>query len=159
MMSTPDLSDLNPDARQLPYQFRCFGLRAALSGPVATISCFEDTSRVKEAAAEPGRERVLLIDGGGSLTRALSGDQVAKTAMDNGWAGMVIIGAVRDVEIINTFDFCVLALGTSPIKTQKLGQGDRGAALSLGGVPVSEGDFLAGDQNGVLVLDRAFNVL
>ena len=159
MMSTPDLSDLNPDARQLPYQFRYFGLRAALSGPVATISCFEDNSRVKEAAAEPGRERVLLIDGGGSLTRALSGDQVAKTAMDNGWAGMVIIGAVRDVEIINTFDFCVLALGTSPIKTQKLGQGDRGAALSLGGVPVSEGDFLAGDQNGVLVLDRAFNVL
>ena len=109
--------------------------------------------------AEPGRQRVLLIDGGGSLARALSGDQVAKTAMDNGWAGMVIIGAVRDVEIINTFDFCVLALGTSPIKTQKLGQGDRGAALSLGGVPVSEGDFLAGDQNGVLVLDRAFNVL
>ena len=159
MMSTPDLADLNPDARQLPYQFRYFGLRAALSGPVATISCFEDNSRVKEAAAEPGRERVLLIDGGGSLTRALSGDQVAKTAMDNGWAGMVIIGAVRDVEIINTFDFCVLALGTSPIKTQKLGQGDRGAALSLGGVPVSEGDFLAGDQNGVLVLDRAFNVL
>jgi regulator of ribonuclease activity A len=101
----------------------------------------------------------LLIDGGGSLTRALSGDQVAKTAMDNGWAGMVIIGAVRDVEIINTFEFCVLALGTSPIKTQKLGQGDRGAALSLGGVAVSEGDFLAGDQNGVLVLDRAFNVL
>ena len=159
MMSTPDLADLNPDARQLPYQFRYFGLRAALSGPVATISCFEDNSRVKEAVAEPGRERVLLIDGGGSLTRALSGDQVAKTAMDNGWAGMVIIGAVRDVEIINTFDFCVLALGTSPIKTQKLGQGDRGAALSLGGVPVSEGDFLAGDQNGVLVLDRAFNVL
>ena len=103
MMSTPDLSDLNPDARQLPYQFRYFGLRAALSGPVATISCFEDNSRVKEAVAEPGRERVLLIDGGGSLTRALSGDQVAKTAMDNGWAGMVIIGAVRDVEIVNTF--------------------------------------------------------
>ena len=159
MMSTPDLSDLNPDAKHLPYQFRCFGLRAALSGPVATISCFEDNSRVKEAVAEPGRERVLLIDGGGSLARALSGDQVAKTAMDNGWAGMVIIGAVRDVEIINTFDFCVLALGTSPIKTQKLGQGGRGVALSLGGVAVSEGDFLAGDQNGVLVLDRAFNVL
>ena len=159
MMSTPDLSDLNPDARQLPYRFRCFGLRAALSGPVATISCFEDNSCVKEAVAEPGHQRVLLIDGGGSLTRALSGDQVAKTAMDNGWTGMVIIGAVRDVEIINTFDFCVLALGTSPIKTQKLGQGGRGVALSLGGVAVSEGDFLAGDQNGVLVLDRAFNVL
>ena len=159
MMSTPDLADLNPDARQLPYQFRYFGLRAALSGPVATISCFEDNSRVKEAVAEPGHQRVLLIDGGGSLARALCGDQVAKTAMDNGWAGMVIIGAVRDVEIVNTFDFCVLALGTSPIKTQKLGQGGRGVALSLGGVPVSEGYFLAGDQNGVLVLDRAFNVL
>ena len=159
MMSTPYLSDLTADARHVPYDFRCFCLRAALSGSVATISCFEDNSRVKEAAAEPGHQRVLLIDGGGSLARALCGDQVAKTAMDNGWAGMVIIGAVRDVEIVNTFDFCVLALGTSPIKTQKLGQGGRGVALSLGGVPVSEGYFLAGDQNGVLVLDRAFNVL
>lgn len=156
MLSTPDLSDLNPDAQVLPFQFRAFGLRSSLSGPVATIACFEDNSRVKEAVAEPGRGRVLLIDGGGSIAKALTGDVVAKSAMDNGWAGMVIIGAARDVEVINTFDFCVMALGTTPMKTEKLGRGERGVVLTLGGVDVSEGDYLAGDENGVLINRQPF---
>ena len=119
-------------------------------------SCFEDNSRVKEAVAEPGEGRVLLIDGGGSLAKALTGDLVAKSAMDNGWAGMVIIGAARDVEVINTFDFCVMALGTTPLKTEKLGRGERGVVLTLGGVDVSEGDYLAGDENGVLISRQPF---
>jgi regulator of ribonuclease activity A len=156
MLSTPDLSDLNPDAQVLPFQFRSFGLRASLVGPVATLRCFEDNSRVKEAVAEPGEGRVLLIDGGGSLAKALTGDLVAKSAMDNGWAGMVIIGAARDVEVINTFDFCVMALGTTPMKTEKLGRGERGIRLSLGGVDVSDGDYLAGDENGVLISREPF---
>ena len=156
MLSTPDLSDLNPDARVLPFQFRAFGLRGSLSGPLATITCFEDNSRVKEAVAEPGEGRVLLIDGGGSLAKALTGDLVAKSAMDNGWAGMVIIGAARDVEVINTFDFCVMALGTTPMKTKKLRRGERGVDLTLGGVNVSEGDYLAGDENGVLISREPF---
>lgn len=151
MLSTPDLSDLNAGAQVLPFQFRTFGLRSSLYGPVATIACFEDNSRVKEAVAEPGEGRVLLIDGGGSLSKALTGDLVAKSAMDNGWAGMVIVGAARDVEIINTFEFCVMALGTSPMKTEKLDRGDRGVVLILDGVEVKEGDYLAGDENGVLV--------
>jgi len=156
MLSTPDLSDLNPDASVLPFQFRVFGLRASLLGPVSTIACFEDNSRVKEAVAEQGEGRVLLIDGGGSLAKALTGDLVAKSAMDNGWAGMVIIGAARDVEVINTFDFCVMALGTTPVKTQKLGRGERSVVLTLGGVDVSEGDYLAGDENGVLISRKPF---
>ena len=156
MLSTPDLTDLNPDAQVLPFQFRAFGLRYSLCGPVATIICFEDNSRVKEAVAEPGEGRVLLIDGGGSLAKALTGDLVAKSAMDNGWAGMVIIGAARDVELINAFDFCVMALGTTPMKTEKLGRGKRGVVLTLGSVDVSEGDYLAGDENGVLISREPF---
>ena len=156
MLSTPDLSDLNPDARVLPFQFRAFGLRTSLCGPVATIACFEDNSRVKEAVAEPGEGRVLLIDGGGSLAKALTGDLVAKSAMDNGWAGMVIIGAARDVEVINTFDFCVMALGTTPMKTEKLGRGERGVDLAFRGVNINKGDYLAGDENGVLISREPF---
>ena len=156
MLSTPDLSDLNPDARVLPFQFRAFGLRNSLRGPIATIACFEDNSRVKEAVAEPGEGRVLLIDGGGSLAKALTGDLVAKSAMDNGWAGMVIIGAARDVELINTLDICVMALGTTPMKTEKLGRGKRGVVLTLGSVDVCEGDYLAGDENGVLISREPF---
>ena len=157
MLSTPDLSDLNPEAQALPCQFRMFGKRSNVFGAVATIVCFEDNSRVKEAVAEPGDGRVLLVDGGGSLAKALTGDKVAQLAMENGWQGMVIVGAARDVELIDTFNFCVMALGTSPVKTEKLGQGVRGATLQIGGVRVNEGDYLAGDANGVLVLGRPFN--
>ena len=156
MLSTPDLSDLNPDASVLPFQFRAFGLRISLFGPVSTIACFEDNSRVKEAVAEPGEGRVLLIDGGGSLAKALTGDLVARSAMDNDWAGMVIIGAARDVEVINTFDFCVMALGTTPMKTEKSGRGERGVVLTFGDLAVSEGDYLAGDENGVLISRQPF---
>ena len=157
MLSTPDLSDLNPEAQVLPCQFQLFGERRTLFGTVATIACFEDNSKVKEAVAEPGDGRVLLVDGGGSLAKALTGDKVAQLAMENGWQGMVIVGAARDVELIDTFNFCVMALGISPVKTEKLGQGVRGATLQIGGVRVNEGDYLAGDANGVLVLGRPFN--
>ena len=82
---------------------------------------------------------------------------VAKSAMDNGWVGMVIVGAARDVEVINTFDFGVKALGTSPIKTEKLGAGERGVTLNFGSVEVRDGHYLAADENGVLVLDGPFS--
>jgi regulator of ribonuclease activity A len=77
--------------------------------------------------------------------------------MENNWAGMVIIGSARDVEVIDTFDFGVKALGVSPIKTEKLGVGERGVTLTFEGVDVRDGDYLAADENGVLVLDRPFS--
>ena len=159
MLSTPDLSDLNPRAQMLPFQFRSFGRVLVFGGQVATIRCFEDNSMVKEAVNEPGEGRVLLIDGGGSLAKALTGDLVAKSAMDNGWAGMVIVGAARDVEVIDTFNFGVKALGTSPVKTEKLGAGERGVTLKFDAVEVRDGGFLAADHNGVLVLDDAFTTV
>ena len=157
MLSTPDLSDLNPEAQALSCQFRVFGKRSNLFGAVATIACFEDNSRVKEAVAEPGDGRVLSVVAGALLAKALTGDNVAQLAMAHGWQGMVIVGAARDVELIDTVDFCVMALGTSPVKTEKRGQGARGVTLQIGRVMVNEGDYLAGDANGVLVSERPFN--
>jgi len=158
MLSTPDLSDLNPGAQALPFQFQRFGRKVSCQGPIATVACFEDNSRVKEAVSEPGNGRVLLVDGSGSMRRALTGDLVAASAMENGWAGMVIIGAIRDAEVINTFDFAVFALGTSPIKTEKLGRGARDVALEFDGLDfsVEPGLFLAADANGVLINKTPF---
>ena len=158
MLSTPDLSDLNPEAFVLPFQFIRFGNLVGCYGKISTVRCFEDNSRVKEAVSEPGNGRVLLVDGSGSLRRALTGDLVAASAMENGWAGMVIIGAIRDVEVIDTFDFAVFALGTSPIKTEKFGRGERDVALEFDGLDfsVEPGQFLAADANGVLINKTPF---
>ena len=104
-----------------------------------------------EAVAEAGGGRVLLVDGQGALHRSLIGDRLAQLAADNGWSGVVVIGAVRDVEVIDGIDIGVQALGVCPVKTDKQGVGDRDVPLLLGGVAVNPGDWLYADRNGVLI--------
>ena len=149
--TTPDLSDAHPAARHLGFQFRSFGTRERFAGPVSTILCHADNSRVAEAVAEPGEGRVLLVDGQGALHRSLLGDRLAQLASDNGWAGVVVIGAIRDVEVIDEIDIGVQALGVCPVKTDKQGVGDRDIPLMLREVPVAPGDWLYADRNGVLL--------
>ena len=152
--ATPDLSDAHPDARHLEFQLRLFGQRERFAGPVSTIACHADNSRVAEAVAEPGAGRVLLVDGRGDLSRSLLGDRLAQLASDNGWSGLIIIGAVRDVEVIDQIDIGVQALGVCPVKTYKQGRGDRDVRLVLGAVEVKPGDWLYADRNGVLVSEH-----
>ncbi len=98
--ATCDLCDAHrddPDLRVLPPALRSFGARQRFGGPVATVKCFEDNSLVKAAVDSPGQGRVLVVDGGGSLRRALLGGNLGQAAARNGWAGVVIDGAVRDV--------------------------------------------------------------
>lgn len=149
--TTPDLSDAHPEALHLAFQFRQFGRRACFAGPVSTIACHADNSRVAEAVTEPGNGRVLLIDGQGALHRSLLGDRLAQLAADNDWSGVVVIGAIRDVEVIEAIDIGVQALGVCPVKTDKRGVGDRDIPLMLREVMVSPGDWLYADSNGVLV--------
>lgn len=153
--TTPDLCDAHPEVAVLPFQWCAFGCRERFAGPISTVACFEDNSRVAEAVAEAGRGRVLVVDGQGSLDRSLLGDRLAALAADNGWAGVVVIGAVRDVEIIDQIDIGVRALGVCPRKTDKQDRGDRDVPLRLGEVPVNPGGWLYADRNGVVVSDQA----
>lgn len=98
--TTPDLCDRFPEVSIAEPLFRSYGGRAAFSGPIVTVRCFEDNSRVRELASTPGDGRVLVVDGQGSLKHALLGDQIAMQAVANGWAGVLIHGCVRDVEIL-----------------------------------------------------------
>ncbi|MEK9920771.1 MAG: ribonuclease E activity regulator RraA [Luminiphilus sp.] len=153
--TTPDLSDAHPEALHLPFQFRQFGQRSRFCGRVSTVSCELDNSRVAEAVTESGEGRVLLVDGQGLLHRSLLGDRLAQLASDNGWAGVVVIGAIRDVEVIDQIDLGVQALGVCPVKTQKQGQGERDIPIVFPTITVSPGDWLYADRNGVLISPRA----
>jgi len=152
--STPDLCDAHPDRVRVVtgLHWISYGGVAAFSGPIETVRCFEDNSRVKETLAEPGRGRVLVIDGGGSLRHALLGDMIAGDAMDNGWHGVLIHGACRDVEVLARLEFGVFALGCIPIKSVRRGEGERGVPLSFGGVRFRPGDHLWADANGVVLV-------
>ncbi|MEM8983678.1 MAG: ribonuclease E activity regulator RraA [Pseudomonadota bacterium] len=152
-ISTPDLCDAHPSVDVLDTQLRTFGGRAAFAGNIITIRCFEDNSLVKAQAAEPGAQRVMVVDGGGLTRRALLGDMIAAKAVDNGWAGLVIWGAVRDVEALGTLPLGVQALAATPRKTEKRGLGDLNVPIHIGGVTFKPGDWVAADTNGVIRAD------
>jgi regulator of ribonuclease activity A len=131
--------------------FGTYGGRAAFHGTIATLKLFEDNGLVRKALETPGNGRVLVIDGGGSLRRALVGDQLAALGMKNGWAGIVVNGCIRDSRAIGEMDIGVLALDTHPHKTVKKNQGEADVAVSFGGVTFHPGEWLYADEDGILV--------
>ncbi|MEM8561907.1 MAG: ribonuclease E activity regulator RraA [Pseudomonadota bacterium] len=148
---TPDISDAHPEAMAIELQFKNFGKHERFAGQAVTIKCHEDNSLVKQCVGEAGEGRVIVVDGGGSLRRALLGDMLAEQAAQNGWSGLIINGAVRDVDEIATMQLGVKALGSCVIKTQKLGAGQRDVPIAFGGVTVQPEDYIYADNNGVLV--------
>lgn len=155
-MNTCDLCDAHEaQVRVLDLPLRDFGGRLTFSGIVSTIKAFEDNSRVREAVDEPGQGRVLVIDGGGSTRRAMLGDLLAAKAAENGWAGVVVFGVIRDSIEIAALDLGVKALGTCPRKTDKLDQGERDVEVHFGGVHIRPGDWLYADVDGVVLADTA----
>ncbi len=150
---TADLVDeIGPDVRSCDVQFRQFGGRSEFAGPIVTVRCFQDNALLKSVLSEPGDGRVLVIDGEGSLHTALVGDVIAELGRSNGWAGLVINGAVRDAATLRTLDIGIKALGTNPRKSTKTGAGERDIAISLGGVEFRPGDVAYSDDDGIVVV-------
>ncbi|WP_017596532.1 ribonuclease E activity regulator RraA [Nocardiopsis potens] len=155
VFATADLIDEHGDALQsCELQFRSFGGRSAFHGPIATIKCHEDNALVKEQLNQPGEGWVLVVDGGGSLRTALMGDMIAAAAEKNGWAGVVINGAVRDVAALAGLDLGVKALGSNPRKSAKSGAGLLDAPVAFGGVVFTPEAWLYSDEDGILVSEQ-----
>ena len=152
--NTCDLYDLHGDsARVISLPWSDFGGKAAFSGRAVTVKCFEDNSRIKELAENPGNGAVMVVDGGGSLRAALLGDMIAKTAADAGWAGFIVFGCVRDKAVLRTLDLGIKALSTTPRKSVRAGEGLVDIPIQIAGVWVRPGDRIFADEDGVLILD------
>jgi regulator of ribonuclease activity A len=123
-------------------------------GVAETVKTFEVNSRVKERAKTSGEGRVIVVDGSGSLCRALCGDIIAAEAMANGWAGLVIWGAVRDVEQLGATNIGTMALGQTPARCVRKGEDEVEADLRLDGVAVSYGDYFVADADRALVFPQ-----
>lgn len=138
--------------RVLPPVFQSYGARQRFAGAVVTVKCFEDNTVVKAALESPGEGRVLVVDGGGSLRRALVGGNIAAAAARNGWAGIVVDGCVRDKAEINTSQIGIRALALMPLPTERRGEGQRDIPVQVQGITVSPGDWLVADEDGIVVL-------
>lgn len=158
--STCDLCDAHKAAyaegdgafRVLPPVFHSYGGRRQFCGPVLTVKCFEDNSPVKAALESAGQGRVLVVDGGGSLRRALIGGNIAAAAAKNGWAGVVIDGAARDQAELAAADVGIRALALLPMPTDRKTPGQTGVPVLIQGVWVRTGDWLYADEDGIVVM-------
>lgn len=141
--------------RVLPPVFKDFGAVRQFGGPVVTVKCHEDNTLVKDLLATPGEGRVLVVDGGGSLRRALLGGNIGASAARQGWAGVVIDGCVRDVGELAGHAVGIRALAAMPLPTERRGAGQQDVAVQIQGVWVRPGDWLYADADGMVVSSEA----
>ncbi|RLK46615.1 ribonuclease E activity regulator RraA [Microbacterium telephonicum] len=151
-IATADLYDERGDALDsLALQLQDIGGRVAFDGPVRTVRCHRDNALVKQVLATPGGGAVLVVDGGGSLESALVGDLIAASAVANGWAGIIVHGAIRDRAAIGQLPLGVKALGSNPRKSAKDGVGELDVPVTIAGVQFRPGAHVWADADGVLV--------
>jgi regulator of ribonuclease activity A len=150
---TADLvDDIGPDVRSCDLQFRQYGGRSQFAGTINTVRCFQDNALLKSVLSQPGDGGVLVIDGDGSLHTALVGDVIAELARSNGWAGLIVNGAVRDAAALRGIDIGIKALGTNPRKSTKTGAGERDVEITLGGVTFVPGQVAHSDDDGIVIV-------
>jgi regulator of ribonuclease activity A len=147
----PHKTDTGDAFRVLPPVFRHYGGRPAFAGPVRTVRCFEDNTSVKALLEAPGDGAVLVVDGGASVRRAIVGGNIAAAAARNGWAGVLVNGAVRDVAELAAADVGLMALALMPMPSDRRRAGDVDVPLQIQGVWVRPGDWLHADADGVVV--------
>lgn len=152
MFTTADLYDQHEGEVQVALPlFRDYGGKKIFCGQIVTVKVFEDNSLVRAALEERVQNKVLVIDGGGSLRCALAGDMLAQLARDNGWQGIIVFGCIRDSGVMATLDIGIKALGTNPRKSVKKGAGQRDVAVSFAGVTFTPGHYVYADTDGILV--------
>ena len=150
--ATADLYDEYGDELQIATPiFNDYGGQKNFSGPASTVKVFEDNSLVREALAQPGAGRVLIVDGGASLRCALLGDMLAELGQRNEWAGVIVYGCIRDSAVIANMQLGVKALNTNPRKSVKKGAGERDVTVTFADVTIKPGDYIYADEDGFVV--------
>ncbi|BCW50698.1 regulator of ribonuclease activity A [Arthrobacter sp. 1088] len=151
-INTADLyDDRGEELESVAVQFQNLGGHTHFSGQVRTIRCFEDNALVKTVLGTPGEGAVLVVDGQGSLRTALMGDMIAESAVANGWAGVIINGAIRDREALARLPLGIKALGSNPKKSAKTGVGEVDVQLVIDRVRIQPGVMIYSDPDGILV--------
>ncbi len=157
MLATADLCDDNSQLEHfqiLEPLFQSYGTRAAFHGQITTLKLFEDNSLLKLTLQEPGDQRVLVIDGGGSRRCALMGDNLAQMLIDQDWAGIILYGCIRNCATLASMDVGIKALATHPLKSNKRNHGERDILITFAGVNFKKDHYLYADEDGIIVSEQ-----
>jgi 4-hydroxy-4-methyl-2-oxoglutarate aldolase len=121
-----------------------------IAGPAFTVVAEDDHLPVMSALgeAQPGDVLVIATNGG---SRAVFGELVATEASRRGLAGIVADGFCRDLRGLRAIGLPVFARGTTPRSGTAVSRAALGATIVCGGVEVSPGDVVFGDDDGLLI--------
>ena len=156
---TADLCDHFIDELQVAEPLLVnFGGKDMFGGEIVTVKVFDDNVIFKNLLKTEGKGRVIVVDGAGSTYCALMGGNLAQMAVDNGWAGVVINGCIRDIRELEETNVGVFALGSNPRKSNKLGEGDINVPVAFAGVLFKPGHFLYADEDGIVVCERELKI-
>lgn len=149
-----DICDEDPSAQVCELMFTDFSKRGCFHGEAVTFETYEDNKGILDVLARGGTGKVLMVDGRGSQRRALCGGNIAQEAFEQGWAGLVFNGAIRDVHEFAALDFGVKALKCTPMRPRTDGIGKADTVLRFGGIVVNPGDYIYADLDGVIVTKK-----
>ncbi|KXI24007.1 ribonuclease E activity regulator RraA [Photobacterium sanguinicancri] len=150
--NTSELCDIYLDKVDVVEpMFSSYGGRSSFGGQVSTVKCFEDNALIHTVLEQDGAGRVLLIDGGGSLRRALIDAELAQLAADNEWEGIIVYGSVRHVDELDELDLGIHALASIPVGADEQGVGEVDVAVNFGGVTFLPEDHIYADNTGVIL--------
>ncbi|WP_064606170.1 ribonuclease E activity regulator RraA [Photobacterium sp. J15] len=157
--NTSELCDIYLDKVDVVEpMFSSYGGRSSFGGQVTTVKCFEDNGLIRNVLEEPGAGRVLLIDGGGSLRRALVDADIAQQAVNNDWEGLIVYGCVRHVDDLDEMDIGIQAMASIPVGADQQGVGEIDVAVNFGGVTFLPEDHIYADNTGVILSPEPLDI-
>ena len=131
--------------------FSSFGGVSNFYGKVTTVKCFESNGLIAEVLEENGEGRVLVVDGGGAVRRGLIDAELAQLAVDNGWEGIIVYGAVRQIQQLENLDIGIHALAPIPVSADESSAGESDVPVNFGGVTFFPEDYIYADLTGIIL--------
>ncbi|MBI0095943.1 MULTISPECIES: ribonuclease E activity regulator RraA [Gilliamella] len=156
---TSILCDYYPeDVNVVEPIFSNFGGVTSFSGQIVTVKCFEDNGLLFETLQTDGTGKILVIDGGGSVRRALIDAELIDIAVQNQWEGIIVYGAVRQVDYLAEAEIGIQALTAIPVGAENQGVGEVDIRVNFGGVTFFSGDFVYADNTGIILSEIALEI-
>ncbi|CAG18690.1 MULTISPECIES: ribonuclease E activity regulator RraA [Photobacterium] len=157
--NTSELCDIYLDQVDvIEPMFNSYGGRSSFGGQITTVKCFEDNALLRTVLQQPGVGRVLLVDGGGSLRRALIDADIALLATENEWEGLIVYGSVRNVDDLDELEIGIQAIASIPVGADQQGVGDVDIAVNFGGVTFLPEDHIYADNTGVILSPEPLDI-
>jgi len=136
------------------HGLRPISVKSKFFGKAFTVRAYPgDWSKPVQAIDAAKMGDIIVIDAHESQV-ALWGELATRSAVSMGIAGLVIDGGVRDVEYLKKSDFPVYARCVSPAAGEPKGMGELSVSITCGGIDVEPGDYILGDDNGVVVIPK-----